>query len=57
MGAGRKAAQSMQEYLGIRDTSKVYLPELAGSAGKFFGIDATERNYGRIRIADAQPAA
>ena len=57
MGAGRKAAHSMQEYLGIRDTSKVYLPELTGSAGKLFGIDATERNYARIRIADAQPAS
>ena len=57
MGAGRKAAQSMQEYLGIRDTSAVYFPETAGSAGKFFGIDATEGNFARIRIADAQPAA
>jgi glutamate synthase (NADPH/NADH) small chain len=57
MGAGRKAARSMQEYLGIRDTSNVYLPEIAGSAGKFFGIDATERNYASIRVADAQPVA
>ena len=57
MGAGRKAAHSMQEYLGIRDTSTVYLPEVTGSAGRLFGIDATEKNYTRIRIADAQPAA
>ena len=51
MGAGRNAARSMKAYLGIRDTSTVYLPERAEIAGTLFGIPVTERNFSRIRIA------
>jgi glutamate synthase (NADPH) small chain len=53
MGAGRKAAASMREYLCIRDTSRVYLPEASGSAGKFLGLETTERNHARVRVAEA----
>jgi len=56
MGAGRKAARSIKAYLGIRDTGVVYLPERRGSAGKLFGIDLSERNFARVRVAPA-PAA
>jgi glutamate synthase (NADPH/NADH) small chain len=48
MGAGRKAARSMKAYLGIRDTSHGYLES---GAGTFFGIDASERNFARVRVA------
>ncbi len=47
MGAGRKAARSMKAYLGIRDTSHGY--HEAG-ANTFFGIDARERNFARVRV-------
>ena len=51
MGAGRKAARSMNAYLGIRDTGVDDLAERNGSAGKLFGIDVRERNFARIRVA------
>ena len=55
MGAGRKAAHGMKAYLGIRDTSSVYLPERTGSAGTLFGIDAAEHAYARIRLGTSRP--
>jgi glutamate synthase (NADPH/NADH) small chain len=51
MGAGRQAARSMKQYLGIRDSDCVYLDERRGSEGKLFGIDAEERNFTRVRVA------
>jgi len=48
MGAGRKAARSMKAYLGIRDPLLAYRP--ADSAGTFFGIDARQRNFARVRV-------
>ena len=51
MGAGRKAARSMKAWLGIRDTATVYLPEGATAAGRLFGIDVTEKNFARVRVA------
>jgi glutamate synthase (NADPH/NADH) small chain len=49
MGAGRKAARSMKNYLRIRDSSD----DDAGKPGlgTFFGIDLRERNFARIRAA------
>jgi glutamate synthase (NADPH/NADH) small chain len=49
MGAGRKAARSIKNYLRIRDSSD----DDAGkpSLGTFFGIDLRERNFARIRAA------
>jgi glutamate synthase (NADPH/NADH) small chain len=51
MGAGRKAARSMKAWLGIRDTETVYLPERTAGAGRPFGIDVTEKNFARVRVA------
>jgi glutamate synthase (NADPH) small chain len=51
MGAGRKAAAGMKAYLGLRDTDVVYLPERIGAEGKLFGIDQTEHNFARVRVA------
>ncbi len=50
MGAGRKAAAAMKEYLGLRDSEVVYLPEREGSEGKRFGIDLSEHNYARVSV-------
>jgi len=47
MGAGRKAARSIKEYLGIGDYPSVGKP----GAGELFGIDLRERNFARIRVA------
>jgi glutamate synthase (NADPH) small chain len=49
MGAGRKAARSMKAYLGIRDPLLAYRP--VDGAGTFFGIDARQRNFARVRVA------
>jgi glutamate synthase (NADPH/NADH) small chain len=48
MGAGRKAARSMKAYLGIRDAEVGYRNE---EGATFFGIDARERNFARVRVA------
>lgn len=44
MGAGRKAAQGMKAYLGLRDISPV------DSQKSLFGIDLREHNFNRIRV-------
>lgn len=49
MGAGRKAAAGMKAYLGIRDTEVVYRERTETNG--LFGIDATERNFTRLRLA------
>jgi glutamate synthase (NADPH/NADH) small chain len=50
MGAGRKAARSMKAYLRIRDINRRYSdPGTDGT--KLFGIDLSERNYARVRVA------
>ena len=45
MGAGRKAARSMQAYLAIG------APERSVEATTIFGIQASERNFARILCA------
>jgi glutamate synthase (NADPH/NADH) small chain len=47
MGAGRKAAQSMKEYLGIRDARRPYV----GDGPRLFGIDRAEHNFRRVHVA------
>ena len=49
MGAGRKAARSIKEYLGIRDSSCVYEEPRADLDNCVFGIPKQERNFVRIR--------
>jgi glutamate synthase (NADPH/NADH) small chain len=46
MGAGRKAARSMKQFLHIRDAVDAGSP-----AGSRFGIDLRERNFVRVRAA------
>jgi glutamate synthase (NADPH/NADH) small chain len=46
MGAGRRAAASMKAYLGIRDDRR----PCHGAGDTLFGIDATEKNFVRIRV-------
>ncbi len=49
MGAGRKAARAMKEYLGIRDTNVVYTDQRANGQESLFGIPRRERNFVRVR--------
>ncbi len=51
MGAGRKAARSIKEYLGISDSGVDYSGRGKPGAGQRFGIDLRERNFARIRVA------
>ena len=51
MGAGRKAARSIKNYLRIRDFARADGTEANPAAGKLFGIDLRERNFARIRAA------
>jgi glutamate synthase (NADPH/NADH) small chain len=50
MGAGRKAARSIKEYLGISDSGVDYSTAAKLGAGQLFGIDLRERNFARIRV-------
>ena len=50
MGAGRTAARSMKEYLGIRDSESVYANPRANLDECLFGIPKQERNFVRIRM-------
>jgi glutamate synthase (NADPH/NADH) small chain len=49
MGAGRKAARSMKEYLGIRDSESVYENSRETLENTLFGITQRERNFVRLR--------
>jgi len=49
MGAGRKAARGIKQYLRIRDFDATGAVQAGG--GSLFGIDLSERNFARIRLA------
>ena len=51
MGAGRRAARSIKEYLRIRDRDVGLSGEATPVAARLFGIDLRERNFARIRAA------
>ena len=51
MGAGRRAARSIKDYLRTRDRDDGALRQAAPGAARFFGIDLRERNFARIRVA------
>ena len=51
MGAGRKAASSIKDYLGIRDSETVYQPEQTDLEDTLFGINRAEQNFTRVRLA------
>jgi len=48
MGAGRTAARSMKEYLGIRNSEVVYEDVRGNLENTLFGIPQQERNFARI---------
>ncbi|MCU0727594.1 MAG: NADPH-dependent glutamate synthase [Planctomycetes bacterium] len=47
MGAGRKAAQAMKRYLGLRETEAVYAE---GPRERLFGMDPAEQTFCRLRV-------
>jgi glutamate synthase (NADPH/NADH) small chain len=51
MGAGRRAAAAMKDYLGIRDIHRPY----AGDSDELFGIARREHNFSRIRTDLKEP--
>ncbi len=50
MGAGRRAARSMKQYLGLRDTEAVYGDGQDAAGPAPFGIDPREHGYARLRL-------
>jgi glutamate synthase (NADPH/NADH) small chain len=51
MGAGRKAARSIKNYLRIRDCSRDYGSEKSLGVGMHFGLGLGEQNFARVRVA------
>ncbi len=51
MGAGRKAANNMKAYLGVRDNSFVYAQQPEDMNDMLFGIEIEEKNFVRARLA------
>ncbi len=53
MGAGRRAAQAMKAYLGLRDTDRVYADPGSdpAAAERPFGISRAERGFARVHLA------
>jgi glutamate synthase (NADPH/NADH) small chain len=51
MGAGRKAAQSIKQYLSIPDSAAAYAPASESLDTMLFGIDAAQRNFNPLRVA------
>ena len=49
MGAGRRAARAMKDWLGLRDTDLVYAPE-APHVGRRFGFAAGQHGYARVKV-------
>ena len=50
MGAGRKAARSMKEYLRIRDSGSVYTKARMDPETALFGVGRSEENFARIQL-------
>jgi glutamate synthase (NADPH/NADH) small chain len=51
MGAGRKAARAMKQYLRIRNSEAVYDEGRSGLDDTLFGIGYAEQNFVRVRLA------
>ena len=51
MGAGRRAARSIRDYLGLRDSACVFAPDVNDPSQGLFGIEPEEKNFVRIRAA------
>jgi glutamate synthase (NADPH/NADH) small chain len=50
MGAGRRAAKAMKNYLGIRDIEDAAASEAIGQADTLFGIDVRQKAFTRVRL-------
>jgi glutamate synthase (NADPH/NADH) small chain len=50
MGAGRRAANAMRAFLGLRDTEHVYCDAATEPGSRMFGIDRAESGFARIRV-------
>jgi glutamate synthase (NADPH/NADH) small chain len=50
MGAGRKAARGIKDYLGIVDTDSVYGHANPGTDNRIFGLDPRQKNPVRIHL-------
>jgi glutamate synthase (NADPH/NADH) small chain len=50
MGAGRRAANAMKTFLGLRDTEHVYCDAATEQGSRMFGIDRAESGFARIRV-------
>jgi glutamate synthase (NADPH/NADH) small chain len=51
MGAGRKAASAMKQYLRIRDSDTVYAGDRSRLDNTLFGISYAEQNFAPLRLA------
>jgi len=51
MGAGRRAAAEIKQYLGLRDTDVVYREARPPSSDLCFGLDPAERGFARVHVA------
>jgi glutamate synthase (NADPH/NADH) small chain len=55
MGAGRKAARGMKQWLGLRDTVEAF--DEAGNEDRVFGLDAREHGFALVRVPrDTSPS-
>jgi glutamate synthase (NADPH/NADH) small chain len=50
MGAGRRAAASMKEWLGLRDTEESCTAGPAPSEERIFGLDPAEHDFALVRV-------
>jgi glutamate synthase (NADPH/NADH) small chain len=50
MGAGRRAARGIKDFLGLRDTDIVYHEQQGDPDAVLFGIDRAEHCYVRVRL-------
>jgi glutamate synthase (NADPH/NADH) small chain len=48
MGAGRKAARGMKQWLGLRDTVEAF--DETGNEDRLFGLDAREHGFALVRV-------
>jgi hypothetical protein len=51
MGAGRKAAKGILEFLGVRFAREAYAADGQSFSDRIFGVDPGERNFVRVRAS------
>ena len=53
MGAGRKAAQAMKDWLGLRDTVEACAEAAGPAEERLFGLDPREHDFALVRVPQA----